>query len=127
VTHPFDAYNAKHRRQPTVRLDNGVQRLTVTFHRGYVHIKTSSPFAGEVYITRSTFLALLRKVVPIARVWVKHPRPDWDVPKAVHEAYLFEQSLDRQKRELKKKTGDQRAAERKHKRFLAAKARSKRT
>jgi len=130
MDHPFDTYYRKHAHGPRIRIDSGVQRLTVEFSRGYVRIATSSPFSGEVYVTRSAFLALLQRVVPIARLWAKHPAPDHDVPAAVHQWYLDEQALDRDLREAKKTRrltlDDTQRADRQRRRWLAAKARSER-
>src|SRR5215831_5823418 len=99
--HPFDHYYHKHGRYPQLRMANGVQRLTIEFTPGYVRIKTTSPYSGEVYITRSAFLHLLRKSVPIARKWVRHA--DFDVPQKVNEAYIDELALSQEKRALSRK------------------------
>src|SRR5215831_2963667 len=128
MTHPFDAYTRKHRHGPRIRIDSGVQKLTIEFNRGYVRIATSSPYAGEVYITRRAFLALLPKVVPFARLWRKHPAPDFDVPASVHAAYLQELEFDAaqrsEKRSRRSTLEDAQARERQRKRWLAARARS---
>ena len=126
MTHPFDVYYSRHRHYPRVRMRSGVQEITVTFHPGYMHVKSSAPYSGEVYLTRSAAITFLRKVVPIAKLWKANP--DWDVPAAVHQAYLDELALSRELREAKKTRylppGDSaEARERKRRRYLAAKAR----
>ena len=128
MTHPFDAYTRKHRHGPRIRIDSGVQKLTIEFHRGYVRVATSAPYGGEIYLTRTAFLALLPKVVPFARLWRKHPAQDWDVPASVHAAYLMEQDFDAAQREEKRSRQstleDAEKRERQRKRWLAARARA---
>ena len=121
--HPFDQYYRAHGHYPQLRIANGVQTLTVEFTPGYVRIKTSSPFGGEVHITRSTFLQLLRRSVPIARRWSKHP--DFDVPQRVHEASVLEASLAAELRQQKKSRSIQTPdPERQRRRWLKAQARA---
>lgn len=128
--HPFHRYFAKHGHYPRLRLDNGVQRLYIEFAPGYVHIKSSSPFSGEVYIVRSAWFTLLKRAVPITRKWAKHK--DFDVPQRVSEAAAFEVELNRQRRAEKKARSqaetleDAHRRERQRKRWLKAKARGKR-
>lgn len=123
--HKFDKYFAKHGHYPRFKLDSGVQRLTVEFAPGYVRIASSSPFGGEVYITRSAFLQLLRRAVPLARQW--HQHQDFDVPAAVHrtaaEELAHSQALRAEKRQRK---WSPEQAERQKRRFAAARARAHR-
>src|ERR1700704_3597835 len=100
MTHPFERYFAKHSHYPHLRIDNGVQRLTIEFAPGYVRIATSPPFAGEVYITRSAWLSLLKRAIPLTRQWRAHP--DFDVPQAVHQAHLVEMAHLQDLRQTKK-------------------------
>jgi len=81
---------------------SGVQQITVEFAPGYISIRSSSPYQAQVYVTRKAAIKLIRQMVPLARLWMKHPHRDHDVPKAMHEAYLFEQSILEEKRRLKK-------------------------
>jgi hypothetical protein len=120
MDHIFQRYFAKHGHYPRVVVDSGAQRLTVELSPGYLSIKTSSPYQGQVYITRSAFLSLLRKIIPLARRWEYHA--DHDVPLAMHEAYLDHVAEVREKRETKK---DPSKAARQRQRWLAAKARAR--
>jgi hypothetical protein len=129
MTHPFDTYTRKHAHGPRIRLNSGVQKLTIEFNRGYVRIATSPPFSGEVYVTRSAFMSLLPKVIPFVRLWQKHPAPDFDVPASVHAAYLMEQEFDAAQRAEKKSRGvdpqSAREMDKKRRRYLAARARAR--
>jgi hypothetical protein len=118
MDHIFQRYFAKHGHYPRVVVNNGSQRLTVELNAGYLSISTSSPYQAKVYITRSAFFALMRKLTPLARRW--EPHEDFDVPKAMHEAYLFEKSMVQEKRLTKK---DPSKAARQRQRWLAAKVR----
>src|SRR3982751_2708665 len=72
VTHPFDLYFRRHGRWPQCRVDSGACRITVTFAPGYITITQSHPYASEIYITRSAWVELLRKVIPLTRKWKGH-------------------------------------------------------
>lgn len=130
VSHIFDRYFRKHGHFPRVEVVSGVQKITVEFSPGYVSIRSSHPYAAEVYITRTAFLRLLRKLLPLARLSMKHPSEDHDVPRALREAYFLELSLLQEKRALKKSRGssqeDVDRQRRQRQRFLRARARSAR-
>ena len=124
MTHPFDVYFRRHEHGPRIRLHSGVQQLTVEFNRGYVRIATSSPFSGEVYITRSAFLSLLPQIVPFARLMRKHPAPDFDVPASVHAAFLMEQEFAQDQRREKKERAEEQIRSRQRRRYQAARERA---
>lgn len=115
--HIFERYTIRHGHGPQIRLANGVQRLTIEFQPGYVRIATSSPYSGEVYITRSAWFHLLRRAVPLTRRWEKHR--DFDVPQQVHESAEWEAANSRALRQQKKTT-----AVRQKQRYLRAKERA---
>jgi hypothetical protein len=126
--HIFDRYFRKHGHFPRVEVVSGVQKITVEFSPGYVSIRSSHPYAAEVYITRKAFLTLLSKVLPLARKMRDHRAPDHDVPRALREAYYLELSLLQEKRALKKSRGssqeDVDRQRRQRQRFLRARARA---
>src|SRR5215471_4568824 len=124
--HPFDVYFRTHNHYPQLRIANGVQQLTVEFAPGYVRLQTSSPFGGEIYITRSAFLRLLRRSVPIARRWSRHP--DFDVPQRVHEEHLQEmQHLAELRQQKRDRVEDPERRARQHQRWMKAKARARKS
>lgn len=88
MTHPFDKYLQKHGHGPRLRVDNGSQRLQVTFYRGYVLVETY-PWGGRIYITRSALIKLLthRSLRPL----IRKMEGDFDVPDAMRTNYLQEQ------------------------------------
>jgi hypothetical protein len=112
-----------------MRFDNGVQHLTVEFAPGYVRLKTSYPYSGEIYITRSTFLQVLRRSVPMANLWRRHPSSDFDVPQQVLEAYqqevAFAQELRQEKKNRQIEMPDPAKARRQRQRYLRAKERAR--
>lgn len=113
--HLFDKYWRKHGHGPRIRVDSGVQIVTVEFSRGYVRIKTSSPLGGEIYLTRSAWFKLLVRSLPITKVWRDNPAKDWDVPKRTHRYLLEEQAqLDaiRQQKRARKRLADPDEADR---------------
>lgn len=130
MTHISDHYFAKHGHYPRVVVDNGIQRLTVEFAPGYVSISSGHPYAQTVYVTRSSFIQLLQKMVPLAKRWAKDPAQDHDVPAAMRAAYFLEKSILEEKRALKKEVRDpaaqQEKATRQRQRFLRARERSAR-
>ncbi len=97
----FDRYFRKHGHYPRIRVDNGVQRLTVEFARGYVRIATSSPYSGEVYLTANTVRALLKQRSRILEL-IKLQDRNFDVPRRVHEAHLEELQSQRELRAAKR-------------------------
>lgn len=127
MTHPFDLYFRKHDHYPRVGIDSGACRITVTFAPGYVTITQSHPYASEIYITRSAWIQLLRKAIPLTRKWTDHI--DFDVPAALREASRKEQlhlagkRLEKKNRVSGAPESSQRDAQRQ--RFLRAKARGK--
>src|SRR5207253_5863480 len=105
----------------------GAQRLTVEFAPGYVRIATSHPFSGTVYITRSAWFTLLKRVVPLSRKWTRHP--DFDVPAAQRANYVQEMehldALRTQKRARKRgSAADPDEGHRDAQRHLRARARA---
>jgi len=101
MSHPFDRYFRRHQHYPRLIISNGVQRLTAEFSPGYVHIRTSPPYSGSVYLTRTAWIQLLQRSIPLTRKWEAHP--DHDVPQAMHDSYLWEKELLQEKREIKRR------------------------
>lgn len=99
VSHPFDKYLQKHGHGPRLRVDNGSQRLQVTFSRGYVKIDTY-PWGGSIYITRSALIKLLTH--PSLKPLIQKMEGDFDVPQAMRQAYLRELELLEENRRLKR-------------------------
>jgi hypothetical protein len=130
MTHISDRYFRKHGHYPRVQVVSGIQTVTVEFCRGYVSIKTSSPYQAEIHITRRAYLQLLRKMIPLAKVWAKEPAKDHDVPAAMREAYWHEMQLLQERRAMKKgrsfDVDAEAARKRQHQRWLKAKARAAR-
>lgn len=97
-SHPFERYLTKHGHYPRLRIDNGSQGLQVTFAPGYVKIETF-PRGGQVYITRSAFVRLIRRSVPLAKKMGR----DFDVPAAMardaEEEAILQKEFRAQKRE----------------------------
>lgn len=125
MNHPFDLYFRRHGHYPRLGIDSGACRITVTFSPGYVTITQSHPYASEVYITRSAWIQLLRKVIPLTRKWKDHP--DFDVPAALREASRKEQVYLAGRRQAKRDRVDAELAstQRQRQRFLRAKARAR--
>lgn len=121
MAHIFTRYFKARGHYPKASIADGVRKMTVTFHPGYVTFKASPPYSQEIHITRSAWLKMLPKLVRISRKWEGHP--DHDVPKACHSYYLQEvanaQDLRAQKRDPERQR-------RQRQRWLAAKARAER-
>jgi hypothetical protein len=100
--HPFELYFQRHGHYPRLRFNNGIQTVTVEFAPGYVHVKTSPPFSGEVYLTSNCCRAMAREWRRILSLIRRQDRV-FDVPKAVQEYSAAEKEhldeLRRQKRE----------------------------
>lgn len=127
MSHVFQRYFDKHGHYPHVVIRSGACRITVEFAPGYVRIEQSHPYSAQIYITRSAWFELLRRVVPISRKWAKHQ--DFDVPAALRAQWQEEYALLQEKRALKKgrSTADVAdKADRQRRRFLAARARARR-
>jgi hypothetical protein len=125
MSHPCDRYFTKHGHYPRVQVLSGIQRITAEFAPGYVSISTSSPYQAKVYITRSAFRTLLKKMVPLAKTWARSPAADHDVPAAMREAYWQETQILKERREMKKAQPHVLPPDpqKQRKRFLAARAR----
>jgi len=130
MTHISQRYFDRHGHFPSVVVASGVQRITVEFAPGYVSIRTSSPHQAQVYITRSAFRHLLKKMIPLAKTWLRDSAEDHDVPEAMHQAYLHELEILRERREMKKhRTFDvdaEQSRQKQRQRALRARARKSR-
>lgn len=131
MSHPFDRYFKRHGHYPRLRIPNGVQEMTVTFAPGYIHIKTSPPYGGEIYILAGTARRLIRQHRRTILRMIRMQDRNFDVPKRVHQAHLDEAAITREIK-LQKKLIPYRdhpgtaSATRQRRRYLAAKRRARR-